>query len=775
MEYGLVVLWWLTYVGLALFGLPITAHLFSSLPGRGAGFSLAISLTIVTLAAFWVGFLSLGWVALGAGLIVLALGAVLASRMSSDINYRAAAEVLCVFTLVFVAVLIVRSVDPGITPQGEKFLDYGLMVSLYRSSQLPPEDFWFAGKPLIYYYGGHFLASLLTRLTSTPPWFGFNLAIAGFFGMLASGAYELAGSIAARQRQQGNRLRGISTSSHTERTRLIEGATAVFATICAGNISTAARVFVRNLPTPIRSEAVEMLASAHSELPAYQILRQIPADYQYKVAGRIIPKMYNPFPLFAIIRGDLRPYLLSTPFLLVVIGICYSYYCTPERAIPRRRALLFCAIPIVTGLMAIANTWSIGVVCGLVWLTLTFSPASPCSLLPSWTPIIHSSSLSSLTDDTSLNVIWRLGVGIILTGIACLIGVFVALPFFVGPVSSSPSSSLLTVPAEARSPLGSLLLVHGGFLVVIVLYLLARIRTQRTNTIAGIGVFCFVVLLIISPQTLAPLILFGLPLLAGGYILITDRNRGFEGILVVAGLGLVLLCELFFIQDGNGRFNTVVKAYMPTWILWACATGVVLPKLVRGREAWSWTNRRQQVGTVFASLLLISMAVYGSIALPRHFTEPGEPDIDQPSLDGMAAAERNIPGQVEAIRWLYNRSGRPTLVSTPVWKVYRWSASPAASLTGLPTIVGVSHEAQYRGREAFFNRVAIVNTIYLGSAKQRVYFLNEYDVEYIYVGPTERIKYQYIRPFDGIRGISVAFQAGSVTIYEVNQERLSAN
>ena len=775
MEYGLVVLWWLTYIGLALFGLPIAAHLFSPLPGRGAGFSLTISLTVVTLVAFWIGFLSLGWVALVAGLTVLALGAVLASRSSSNVNYRAAVEVLCVFTLVFVAVLIVRSVDPGITPQGEKFLDYGLMVSLYRSSQLPPEDFWFAGKSLIYYYGGHFLASLLARLTGTPPWFGFNLAIAGFFGMLASGVYELAGSIAARQRQQGNQFRGISTSLYAERTRLIAGSIAVFVTICTGNISTAARVFVRNLPAPIRSEVAKMLASAHSELPAYQILRQIPADYQYKVAGRIIPKMYNPFPLFAIIRGDLRPYLLSTPFLLVVAGICYTYYCTPERATHRRRALLFGAIPVITGLMAIVNTWSIGVVCGLAVLTLAFSPANPCSLLPSGTPVIHSSSFSSLTDDTSLNVIWRMGVGIALAGIVSLLGTLVALPFFLGPVSSSPSSSLLTVPAKARSPLGSLLLVHGGFLSVIVLYLLTRIRTQWTNRIAGAGVFLSIALLIISPKTLAPLILLGLPLLAGGYILIADRSSGFEGILVVAGLGLVLLCELVFIQDGNGRFNTVVKTYMPTWILWACATGVILPKLARGREAWSWTRRRQQVGAIFAVFLLISMAIYGGIALPRHFTEPGEPDINQPSLDGMAAAERNIPGQAEAIRWLYNRSGRPTLVSAPVWRVYSWSASPAASLTGLPTLVGVSHEAQYRGRKAFFNRVAIVNTIYIGSAEQRVYFLRKYGVEYIYVGPTERIKYQDIRPFDETQGISVAFQAGNVIIYKVDQERLSAN
>lgn len=68
MEYGLVVVWWLAYVGLGLFGLPVAARLCSSLPGRGAGFSLALSCTVMTLVAFWVGYLALGWVALLAGL-----------------------------------------------------------------------------------------------------------------------------------------------------------------------------------------------------------------------------------------------------------------------------------------------------------------------------------------------------------------------------------------------------------------------------------------------------------------------------------------------------------------------------------------------------------------------------------------------------------------------------------------------------------------------------------------------------------------------------------
>lgn len=770
MEYGLVALWWLTYVGLALFGLPVAARLFSSLPGRGAGFSLALALTVVTMVGFWVGHLALGWVALLSGLVALSVCAVLAVRAGVDIDRRAATEALVVFTLVYLAVLVVRSVNPGITPQGEKFLDFGLMVSLYRGASLPLEDFWFAGKSMIYYYGGHFLASLLTRLTGTHPWYGFNLAMAGFFGMLASGAYELAGSVAVGRRRGSE----TATDDRTRdgHTRVLAGATAVFFTVCASNVSMAIRLLIRELPRAIRTEAAAAFASVHAQLPAYQVLRPIPPDYNYKVASRIIPpETHNPFPLHGIIRGDIRPYLLSTPFLLCAVGLCYAYYRTPAERVARRRALVFGAVPVVAGFIATINTWSFAVVFGVLWLTLTFAEADLRSLLPSGTRSNVDSFVNERNIDTSPGMLARTAGAAGLTAISGIVGVLVALPFFLGPVQSRPSTALITLAAEARSPLGSLLLVHGAFFAVFVAFYLGRARNRWSVPLAAAGLLWFVVLVVLVPATLAPLVLFALPLAAGWYFLTTDREVSFEGVLIVAGLGLVLLAELVYVEDGNGRFNTIVKTYMPTWLFWASATGVVLPRLVRGRGPWSWTRHRQQVGAVLVALLMISTAAYGAIALQSHFAYPA---TEEPTLDGLTAAEREIPGQVEAIRWLYNRTGRPNIVSAPSPYVYRWSASPAASLTGVPTVVGVTHEAQYRGRRTYLRRVYAVNTIYLASAERRVQLLKRYNVEYVYVGPTERRRYGEIPPFSDLRGVSVAFQADNVTIYGVNRSRLSA-
>ena len=259
-------------------------------------------------------------------------------------------------------------------------------------------------------------------------------------------------------------------------------------------------------------------------------------------------------------------------------------------------------------------------------------------------------------------------------------------------------------------------------------------------------------------------------LVAGWYFVATDRT-GYEGILVVAGLGLVLLAEVVYVKEGGGtRFNTVVKTYMPTWVLWSVAVGVILPRLVRGRQRGRGRAGRCSRARL-AALLVVSTMGFGVVAVDSHFANPA---VDEPTLDGLAAAENNIPGQVAGIEWLDNRSGRPTIVSAASPYLYRWSAAPAASLTGSPTVIGLPHEIQFRNRTAYYNRAYAVNTIYIGTDQQRAALLEKYDVQYIYVGPTERIRYGYISSFDELQGVRVAYQQDTVTIYAVDQSRLAA-
>jgi len=45
----------------------------------------------------------------------------------------------------------------------EKYMDFGFMQSMMRSTTLPAEDMWYAGKTFNYYYGGQYFAVFLTK------------------------------------------------------------------------------------------------------------------------------------------------------------------------------------------------------------------------------------------------------------------------------------------------------------------------------------------------------------------------------------------------------------------------------------------------------------------------------------------------------------------------------------------------------------------------------------------------------------------------------------
>lgn len=200
MEYGLVLLWLLTFHALALVGLPLTSRLFPQFPDRGATFALPVSIIVVTVVVYWIGHLGFGrWTAylgnavlVGLSLLVFWGGRLRASGRQNTLRPRVYADAAVVFTIAFLFLVAVRAVDPAFIPGGgEKFLDFGILKSLMRADGLPPEDMWWAGDHVLYYYGGHLMAATLSYLTGTAPQYGYNLALAGFYASLVTAAMAL--------------------------------------------------------------------------------------------------------------------------------------------------------------------------------------------------------------------------------------------------------------------------------------------------------------------------------------------------------------------------------------------------------------------------------------------------------------------------------------------------------------------------------------------------------------------------------------------------------
>jgi len=745
MEYGAVVVWWVALVGLGAVGLPIAAFVLRTLPDRGAALALPTALVVLFVPVYWLGHVHFGPVTVAAGAVVLAALSIALARRSPPVDLGRFVEWVVVFTLAFLLVVAIRAFDPSIVPPGgEKFLDFGLLRTLLRASKLPPEDMWFADAPVAYYYGGHLLAASLATLTNTAARYAYNLALGGFYATLVGAAYGVAGSMAE--------ARG--------RSYRWAGALGAFFVGVASNVVPLLQAFLWVLPVGTAKGLAADVAS-RTALPAKWIVS--PATFSYWTASRVIPGTINEFPLFSFLNGDLHAHMSSTPFLLLVVGVCLAYYLTPETAVRRRRLLVFGAVPPVAGLLVVVNTWSLPTAVGVTGLAVLFAETSPRDLLPDG--LAHRLPPS----DGSLGELVRMGVALVVGVVVALLAVLWALPFVLGPATGASGRSIGTFPD--RTGLLAFLLVHGWFLLVYGLYLLSRsgpLPERRRPAVAALALVVVAGGLVANAAAVAVV----LPLLAlAWYLLRRDGEVGFETVLFVAGAGLVLLVEFLFVneQAGPGRFNTVFKTYMEVWVLWGAGTGAALAALVPRPRDLSTTKRR--LGTAFVVLLVASTSLYGVVALGAHFQ-----DAPAPTLDGTTWVQTYHPQEWQAIQFLDRQPGRPVIVTAPgCWcnndddhvDPYAWANGPSV-FTGLPTVAGWSHEVGYRGRAPYEKRVRDVRTIYTGTPAQRVELLGQYDVSYLYVGPNERAVYGNVS-VGNTPGLSVAFRNSAVTIYAVSK------
>ncbi|SDJ23506.1 Chlor_Arch_YYY domain-containing protein [Halovenus aranensis] len=758
MELGLVVLWMAVFLLLGFAALPVAAWLLPET--EYVGFAIPIALAVVGVVGHLVGQVAFGWPALLAGLaVLLALSVATAGRTDVDLDTDRLAEYGLVFVAAFSLIVVIRGVDPSAAPLpvaiGEKFLDFGLLNTLERSGSLPPESMWFADEPVKYYYGGHLVVSLLSTLTGTSTVYAYNLGLAGVYATLLVAAYALAASI----------VRPYDVS------RWAAGALGAFFVGVASNLETAVRLAAWLLPDGI-AESLVSWAGMDAGVTAWS-----PADFSYWDASRVIPvEPGNPdsgfaaateFPLFAWLNGDLHAHMMSQPFMLLAAGLLLAVWRSPA---DHRRLLLFGFLPPLVGLIGFINLWSLPTALGLTALTVFFVPDGPGWLLPA-------RLRPPASERRGRDEMERFVGAALSTAVVALGAIVWTLPFWTTVILGSPDQSVGYW--DQWTPLGPLVVVLGGFLAAIGVYVARALHEQDERAHPGVvlaaGVF------VVGTATVLGVAAVGVavPLILSGWWLLRREAVGFETVLVVAGAGLVLLVELVTIE--GERFNVIFKPYVHVWLFWAIGAAVALSRLAAG---WPTTDsvvttRRRQAGTALVVALVLLTVPYAGFALQNH-VDAGTPTTDEvgATLDATAYLEVRFPGEAGAIRWLDTRDGQPTILTTAP-AGYTWDsqegdgAAAPASLTGLPTVAGWSHEAQYRGDEPYNRRVEDVHAMYGGDAGTQRRLLGEYDVEYIYVGPAERNSPYFEVSVDTLDAVTPVRTVGRVTIYEVDQSALA--
>jgi uncharacterized membrane protein len=242
----------------------------------------------------------------------------------------------------------------------------------------------------------------------------------------------------------------------------------------------------------------------------------------------------------------------------------------------------------------------------------------------------------------------------------------------------------------------------------------------------------------------------------------------FAYIIAGAAFLLTLAVEFIYLRDSFGtRMNTVFKFYYQAWVMMALAAAFGCYYLLgrqRPARAFGPLLARGAWTTALVLLVLIGL-VYPVLGIP---SKAGD-FRGQPTLDGMAFIKNFRADDYAAMKWLQaNVPGQPNIVESTGGS-YTETAWISA-FTGLPTILGWDfHEYQWRGNSTEANeRRPDIEQIYQSADPQQVLnLLEKYNVEYVYLGPVERDKFD-VQPNTGerlARFLEKVYEGGSVSIY----------
>ncbi|MFH1841139.1 MAG: DUF2298 domain-containing protein [Candidatus Shapirobacteria bacterium] len=327
----LILRWWFIFFLLGWVALPLTTKLLGQFWDRGYALSKILGLALVGYPVWLLASLKiLPFTTEAIWLIIICVFIFNYFVVKTDpkLNWRVFLFEEIIFLVCLVAWSFVRGFQPDI--QGlEKFMDYGFMQSILKSTYFPPADMWFAGSSINYYYFGHYLAALLTKLSGIDPTVTYNLQIAALFALCFSAAFTLGANLITRQLAKLAIINGFLTAGLVT----LGGNLHVLYTLLAkGNLS----------------------------------------QYWYPDATRFIVKLFgaadntiHEFPLYSFVVADLHGHVSNLPFVLFFLACLLSILYRPKlNYYPIILLSLFLAI------FYMSNTWDVPIYLAIMGLVL---------------------------------------------------------------------------------------------------------------------------------------------------------------------------------------------------------------------------------------------------------------------------------------------------------------------------------------------------------------------------------------------------------------------
>jgi len=692
-ELAYAAIWWLVLFLLGLVSFPLVSRVCHKLPDRGYAISKPLGLLLVTYFSWMLASVKLvkfGYLGISISLLLLLALSFLLGWKRLDLRnlpWRSMLLSEAIFVIAFGLFLFALSHKPDLSlVWSEDFMDFGFLNSILRSDYFPPTDPWLAGESIPYYYGGHLMSAVLVLLTRVPPAIAYNLAVAMFFGLAVCAAFGLGYGVTKKK---------------------LYGFVAVTFVCLAGFISGAFQLAAYFLDRPV---------AGYTPLHVPNLAEWF-LSFDFVTANRIIPNVVTHYPYYGFTVGDLHANIMDIPFQLMIVTLVLALFRQRYEEEPARKwdsVLSVFILGLGLGFLAFVNTWS----------------------YPAYLALFVLASLILKIGISRKAIVGVVGLSLLLY-----------LPYHLSRGAGGIKGLGIV---DDRTQLVEFFEIFALFLLVMfsLLIVLRRRGLFKARIPAAVGIIVttgtaltaflldFQLLLILVPLILVPL-----------YYIHKAHPREeteFVLLLIMTGALVVLIWEILYIDDPlgppNERYNTILKVYMPVWVLLgiasACAVSSVFSRL-KGRARLGWTA----VLLVFlAAALIHPVATTTSWAGGRHSLVEG----GRLTLDGMAYLESAHNGDYEAIRWINeNVEGSHVILEAP-GTVYEYS-SRVSAMTGLPTLIGwAGWEVMWRGSwDIVTERTLAADVLYQTTDDEEASaLLEEYNVEYVYVGTLEKERYE---------------------------------
>lgn len=314
-DFKYVTFWWLTINLFAVSFLPLVFSIFPKFFDRGYIFAKILSLSLVTYIIFCLSVVKLlpfSNLSIIGTLVFINL--INFYYLVINKNWLKFSHILnsikkyilfeeSLFFIILVVWSVVRSYAPDIEGL-EKYMDWGFINSALRSQYLPPADMWYAGSPINYYYFGHLIFALLTKVSSIPSAITYNLSIATLCALVFTSTFSLVANLASKHKSF-----------------LLAGLFSALLLTFGGNLHPVYKILKNNYTQ-----------NDNHLVLTFSAIKKSAETYWYPDATRFIGfdpdvnnKTIHEFPLYSFVVSDLHGHLNDIPLVLFFLAFLLSY------------------------------------------------------------------------------------------------------------------------------------------------------------------------------------------------------------------------------------------------------------------------------------------------------------------------------------------------------------------------------------------------------------------------------------------------------------------